>query len=59
MTRFPFLLEGTARRFGSDRTVSFVTVPRQDPRYRFTVTESGERALSVQKIVSVEVLDFP
>ncbi|MGH7573482.1 MAG: hypothetical protein ACREMK_16815 [Gemmatimonadota bacterium] len=55
----PFLLEGTARLFGSDRTVSFVTVPRQDPRYRFTVTESGVRALSVQKIVSVEVLDFP
>ncbi|MGH7550974.1 MAG: hypothetical protein ACREMD_02300 [Gemmatimonadota bacterium] len=55
----PFLLEGVARLFEGESTVAFVTVPRQDPRYRLTVTESGERGLFIQKIVSVEVLDFP
>lgn len=55
----PFILEGTQLLFEGERTASFVAVPRQDPRYRVTVTESGDQALSVQKTVSVEVLDFP
>lgn len=55
----PFLLEGQRLLFVGESATSFVAVPRQDPQYRVTVTESGDRALSVQKIVAVEVLDFP
>ena len=53
-----FLLEGT-RRLDGGRVVSFRAVPRRDPEFRVTVTESSARALSVQRSFSVEVLDFP
>lgn len=53
-----FFLEGT-RRLDSGRVVSFRAVPRRDPEFRVTVTESSARALSVQRSFSVEVLDFP
>jgi hypothetical protein len=55
----PFFLEGTKQLPEGQRTVSFVAVPRQDPQYRVTVTESGAEGLSVSKTVAVEVLDFP
>lgn len=55
----PFLLEGIRLLAEGERTAVFVAVPRQDPQYRVTLTESGAGALSVQKTVSVEVLDFP
>lgn len=54
-----FLLEGMRQLDGGDRVVSFRAVPRRDPDFRITVTESSARALSVQRTFSVEVLDFP
>lgn len=38
---------------------SFVAVPGRDPRFRVTVTESGELPVSVSKTIFVDVLDFP
>ncbi|HET6341669.1 MAG TPA: hypothetical protein VFG78_05745 [Gemmatimonadota bacterium] len=54
-----FLLEGMRQLDGGDRVVSFRAVPRRDPDFRVTVTESSALALSVQRTFSVEVLDFP
>lgn len=55
----PFFLEGMRLIPEGERRAVFVAVPRQDPRYRVTVTESGPAGLTVQKTVGVEVLDFP
>jgi hypothetical protein len=41
------------------RVASFVAVPGRDPRFRVTVTESGEVPISVSKTIFVDVLDFP
>ncbi|MGH7587696.1 MAG: hypothetical protein ACRELU_03785 [Gemmatimonadota bacterium] len=54
-----FLLEGIRQLDGGGRVVSFRAVPRRDPDFRVTVTESSPLALSVQRSFSVEVLDFP
>jgi hypothetical protein len=43
----------------SERIASFVAVPGRDPRFRVTVTESGELPVSVSKTIFVDVLDFP
>ena len=55
----PFFLEGMQLLPEGERRAVFVAVPRQDPQYRVTVTESGPAGLAVQKTVGVEVLDFP
>ncbi|HKY60643.1 MAG TPA: hypothetical protein VJP59_06480 [Gemmatimonadota bacterium] len=41
------------------RVASFVAVPGRDPRFRVTVSESGELPTSVSKTIFVDVLDFP
>lgn len=54
-----FLGQGTLSLNEGERIASFVAVPGRDPRFRVTVTESGELPVSVSKTIFVDVLDFP
>jgi hypothetical protein len=54
-----FFGQGTLSLNEGQRVASFVAVPGRDPRFRVTVTESGELPVSVSKTIFVDVLDFP
>ena len=54
-----FFVEGARQLNVGEQVASFLSVPGRDPRFRVTVTEAGERALSVSKTVFVDVIDFP
>lgn len=55
----PFLSQGAFSLNEGQRMASFVAIPGRDPRFRVTVTESGELPISVSKTIFVDVLDFP
>ena len=54
-----FFGEGSFSLSEGERVASFIAVPGRDPRFRVTVTESGDLPISVSKTIFVDVLDFP